>query len=84
MYKNVRDTSQTIVIAALSGVAATLVLRETTHSALHLNNKTITPEQIELWQTTHLVTIDEILFANQNDFEKNDKHVMNYGKQHAY
>ena len=49
MYKNNSFTSQTIVITALSGVAATLILGETTHSALYLNNKQITPEQIELW-----------------------------------
>ena len=84
LYKDFRFTSRTIVITAFSAVAASLILGETTHSALHLNNKTVTPEQIELWQTTRLVIIDEISFANQNNFEKIDKHMINYGKQHAY
>ena len=42
MYKNFAVTSRTFVITALSGVAATLILGETTHSALYLNHKTIT------------------------------------------
>jgi hypothetical protein len=33
-------TTNTIVVTAMSGVAATLLMGETTHSALHLNKKT--------------------------------------------
>ena len=33
-------TSNTIVVTAMSGVAATLLMGETTHSALYLNKKT--------------------------------------------
>ena len=39
MYKNNSFTSRTIVITALSGVAATLILGEITNSALHLTTK---------------------------------------------
>ena len=41
MYEDFAFTSRTIVITALSGVAATLILGETTHSALYLNHKTV-------------------------------------------
>ena len=69
-------TSRTIVITALSGVAATLILGETTHSALYLNHKT-TPEHIELWQTVRLLIIDEISFADKIDFDKIDNNLRN-------
>ena len=39
MYENFAFTSRTIVITGLLGVTATLILGETTHSALYLNQK---------------------------------------------
>ena len=63
-------TSCTIVIIALSGVAATLILRLMTHSALYLNRKTITPEHIQSRQTVCLLIIDEISFGDKNDLTK--------------
>jgi len=40
-------TARTIVVKAMTGVAATLLLGETTHSALYLNQKKpIEPEQV--------------------------------------
>ena len=39
MYEEFVFTSRTIVITALSGVAATLILGETTHFGLYLNTK---------------------------------------------
>jgi hypothetical protein len=62
-------TSRTIVVTAMSGVAATLLHGETTHSALGLNRK-IKNEEIEDWEDTRLVIVDEISFASDQNFEK--------------
>ena len=60
----------TIVVTAMTGVAATLICGETTHSVLFLNQKhEIEPEQIELWADTHLLIIDEISFASKSNFQ---------------
>ena len=75
MYEEFVFTSRTIVITALSGVAATLILGETTHSALYLNHKTLKPEHIESWQTVRLLIIDEISFADKIDFDKIDNNL---------
>ena len=61
-------TSRTIVVTAMSGVAATLLHGETTHSALALMRK-IKNDEIEEWADTRLVIIDEISFASKSDFE---------------
>ena len=67
---NVIFGRNTIVVTAMTGVAATLICGETTHGALFLNqNREIEPEQIELWADTHLLTIDEISFASKSDFQ---------------
>ena len=67
-FANFKFTSRTIVVTALTGVAATLLNGETVHSALHLNRKRpIEAEQIELWKDTMLVVIDEISFASNCD-----------------
>jgi hypothetical protein len=55
-----------IVITALTGVAATLINGETTHSAAKLNYKNITQEHIEEWKHSRLVIIDEISFASSD------------------
>jgi hypothetical protein len=58
----------------MTGVAATLLLGETTHSALYLNQKkSIEPEQVEAWESTRLLIIDEISFASKVDFEEMHK-----------
>ena len=55
----------------MTGVAATLLLGETTHSALYLNQKkSIKSEQVEAWASTRLLIIDEISFASKEDFEQ--------------
>ena len=60
----------TIVVTAMTGVAATLICGETTHRALSLTQKCeIEPEQIELWADTHLLIIDEISFVSKSDFQ---------------
>ena len=55
-----------IVVTALTGVAATLINGETTHSAAKLNYKNITHEHIEEWKHSRLVIIDEISFASSD------------------
>ena len=67
---NVIFGRNTIVVTAMTGVAATLICGETTHGALFLNQKReIEPEQIELWADTRLLIIDEISFASKSDFQ---------------
>ena len=67
---NVIFCHNTIVVTAMTGVAATLICGETMHGALFLNQKReIEPEQIELWADTHLLIIDEISFASKSDFQ---------------
>ena len=71
---NYTFTSRTIVVTAMTGVAATLLSGETTHAALYLNRKTeLSYEQIENFEDTRLVIIDEISFAC--DISKIDKYL---------
>jgi len=63
-------TARTIVVTAMSGVAATLLHGETTHSALGLNKDRLSEDEIEAWTDARLVIIDEISFAAEADFDK--------------
>jgi len=82
--ENYRFTSRTIVVTAMSGSAATLLLGETTHSALHLNQRrALTHEQREQWQDTRLLIIDEISFADKDDFAKIHEN-LRYLKEQMY
>ena len=66
---HVTFTARTIVVTAMTGVAATIIKGETTHGALCLNQqKELEPEQIELWEDTKLLIIDEISFASKHNF----------------
>ena len=66
---NVIFCHNTIVVTAMTGVAATLICGETTHGALFLNQKhEIEPEQIELLADTHLLIIDDISFVSKSNF----------------
>ena len=66
---NYEFTSRTIVVTAMTGVAATILLGETTHSAVYLNQKRpLEAEQIEAWAETRLLIIDEVSFASKEDF----------------
>ena len=68
--------TRTIVLTAMTGVAATLLLGETAHAALYLNRrKELEPEQCEPWSNTRLLIIDEISFASRGDFEKMDRNL---------
>lgn len=74
----------TINITALSGVAATLIKGETVHKALFLNSKSTsfhTKENIDLFEQTKLIVIDEISFANRQLIEKIDRNLRLLGKQ---
>ena len=67
---NVMFCCNTIVVSAMTGVAATLICGETMHGALFLNQKCkIEPEQTELWADTCLLIIDEISFASKSNFQ---------------
>ena len=65
-------SSRTMVITAMSGVAATLLHGETTHSALGLNKKNMKGETTmqKQWKQAKMVIIDEISFASERDFQK--------------
>ena len=66
---HVTFTARTIVVTAMTGVAATIIQGEMTHGALYLNQqKELEPEQIELWEDTKLLIIDEISFASKHNF----------------
>jgi PIF1-like helicase len=69
LWDDYNDSEHVIVVTAMTGVAATLLLGETTHSALYLNHKldNITGEHRKLWRTTRMVIIDEISFACRSD-----------------
>ncbi len=73
-------TKRTIVVTALSGVAATMIGGGTTHSAIALNRSKITTEEKEQWEDTRLVIIDEISLAGpktHDDIDKNLRELMN-------
>jgi PIF1-like helicase/Helitron helicase-like domain at N-terminus len=69
------STDKVVVVTAMTGVAATILGAQTTHSALYLNQtKELKPEQIQNWQSSRLLIIDEISFASKQDIVAiNDK-----------
>ena len=75
-------TSRTIVVTAMSGVAATLLHGETTHKLLGLNRSGITSDEQDAWADTRLLIIDEISFASRKDFEKMHEHVCLLMREH--
>ena len=63
----------TIIVTALTGVAATHVMGETTHRATHLCQKRdFSFEQIDDWKLARLLVVDEISFAPPWLFDKLD------------
>ena len=76
-------TSRTIIITAMSGVAATLLNNgETTHSVLGLNRDSIQPEETEAWVDARLLIVDECSFASEVDFKKMHEHLKSLMKDH--
>jgi hypothetical protein len=71
--------NRSIVLTAMTGVAATVIGGETVHSALYLNNKLeyMSHDKLELWHNTKLIVIDEISFASNENI--NSIHI-NLGK----
>ena len=68
---NQNFSSRTIVVTALTGVAATLLLGDTVHSGVYLNQKKpIDTEQIEAWNDTRMLIVDEISFAGKDVFQQ--------------
>jgi cytidylate kinase len=63
-------TTRTIIITAMSGVAATLLHGETTHSVIGLNREKITEDEIDAFSDARLLIIDEISFASRQNFVK--------------
>jgi hypothetical protein len=69
LLDNYEFNSRTIVVTAMTGVAATILLGEMTHLAVYLNQqKPIQTEQVELYESTRLLIIDGISFASKEDF----------------
>ena len=66
---------RTLVITAMSGVAATLLNGETTHSVLGLNRSNIDPSDTSAWIDARLLIVDECSFASASDFEKMQEHL---------
>jgi hypothetical protein len=74
-------TIRTIVVTAMSGVAATLIHGETAH--ISINRSRVTPEMIEELSDTRLVIIDECSFASADQVNKIEKHARDF-KQDAF
>ena len=65
-------TGNTIVITAMSGVAATLLGGNTTHKKCAIRRK-VNQADIDQWKGTRLIVVDEISFASAEDLEKMDQ-----------
>ena len=64
-------TERTIIVSAMSGVAATLIMGETTHSSAHLNRKkTFDATDLVPYEDTKLLIVDEISFAREEQIDK--------------
>lgn len=67
-------TCRTIVVTAMSGVAATWLHGETSHKSMGLNMKQPSEQMIDEWFDTRLVIVDEVSFASAADITKIQKH----------
>ncbi len=68
-------TTNTITVAALTGVAATLLMGETVHRAACINRHKLDPEHVDQWEDTRLMIVDEVSFASPQLFEKLDQNL---------
>jgi hypothetical protein len=67
-------STRTIVVTALSGVAATLIHGSTTHAAMGLLRGTPTSVMIEEWNDTRLLIIDECSFGSSETITTIEHH----------
>ena len=67
-------TSQTIAVTAITGVAATLLLGDTTHSSLYINKKgDLSCNEVSEWKDTRMLIVDEVSFAAPELIQKIDE-----------
>ena len=88
---NVEFNQRTIVVTALTGVAAVSINGETTSKACGLNSKNEVSFDEE-WENTIMIIVDEISFASKSDIEKLNENLRlkmdlsrrcNYGNLHV-
>lgn len=88
-YLGVPFNEKTILVTAMSGVAATIINGETIHRAVHLRYKlhNITEAMIDAFEEVRMLIIDEISFADTEDIRKLHKVLMklkqNYGEEYG-
>ena len=76
---NCHFDDNTIVVAAMSGVAATQLNGQTAHSKIGIGgNSKISGEQIEEWRNARLLTIDEMSFLDKEEMENTDKRLRRF------
>lgn len=75
-------TSRTICVTACSGVAATLIMGETVHSAFGTARKQIPDEFVDAFKDCRLVFIDEISFLPKELFSVLDQHMRKIFQEH--
>ena len=73
--------SRTIVVTALSGVAAVSIKGETIHSAASLNSKVM--EDDNTWCNARLLIIDEVSFMSAKEVDTLDKKLRELKRSHA-
>lgn len=71
----VKYDKRTIVVTALTGVAATAINGKTVHSAAKLQHKAIKPEHVKEWKDARLLIIDEISFSGRKQLIKIDRNL---------
>ena len=72
---NVKFTNRTIVVTAITGVAATGIKGETLCSAAHLYTEKITSDHAKEWENSQMLILDEISFANISDLDHLDRNL---------
>jgi len=75
-------TLRTIVVTAMSGVAATLLHGETTHMSMGLNRASVTQDMIEAWSDTRMVIVDECSFASAEQLTTLEEHARSLKRDH--
>jgi hypothetical protein len=75
-------TDRTIVVTALTGVAAVLIKGETLHSAGYVYNREINEKMINHWSDSRLLIVDEISFADKELLEQVDANMKELKQNH--